>query len=79
MPTSAFKYTFEDLVRALLRDQGIQEGRWALSLEFTTTPAALKPNDQIAIPLPSIVVSVTGATLTKVDDPNTVGLDASDA
>ncbi|CAB3807016.1 hypothetical protein LMG28138_05877 [Pararobbsia alpina] len=77
MPTNAFRYTFEELVFALLREQGITTGRWALSLEFIPTAATMKPNESLAIPLPAIVFSVTGATLTRVDDPNTPGVDAS--
>lgn len=77
MPTSSIQYSFGDLVRALLRAQGIKEGRWALSVQFSTTPASSTPNESVTIPLPAIVLSMTGATLTRVEDPKIVGIDAA--
>ena len=78
MPTKSIQYSFDELVRALLRAQGIEEGRWAFSMQFTTTAAALTPNESFSIPVPALVVSITGGTLTRVEDPNVVGIDASE-
>jgi hypothetical protein len=44
-PTSEHNYSIEDLITALLRDQGIHEGHWALNIEFSATGAAVKPQD----------------------------------
>jgi len=33
MPTSEHKFSIDELIEALLRDQGIHEGHWALNVE----------------------------------------------
>ncbi|MEZ2305832.1 hypothetical protein AB6809_04195 [Paraburkholderia sp. RCC_158] len=63
MPTSEHKYSIDDLIAALLRDQGIHDGHWALNVEFSATGAAVKPQDQPTRTLPGLIVSVNSATL----------------
>jgi hypothetical protein len=62
MPTSEHKYSIDDLIAALLRDQGIHDGHWALNIEFSATGAAVKPQDQPTRTLPGLIVSVNSAT-----------------
>ena len=49
MPTSEHKYSIDDLIAALLRDQGIHDGHWALNIEFSATGAAVKQGEKIML------------------------------
>ena len=40
MSAKDHKYSIEELLCALLRDQGIHEGHWALNIEFSATGAS---------------------------------------
>ncbi|CAB3800910.1 MULTISPECIES: hypothetical protein [Paraburkholderia] len=77
MPTSAHKYSIEDLLAALLRDQGIHEGHWALNVEFTATGASVKPQDNPARTLPGLIVSLNSATLLRADASAAGAVDAA--
>ncbi|CAB3701336.1 hypothetical protein [Paraburkholderia rhynchosiae] len=77
MPTSEHKYCVEDLITALLRDQGIHEGHWALNIEFSATGAAVKPQDQPTRTLPGLIVSVNSATLVGADASAQGSIDAA--
>jgi hypothetical protein len=52
MPSSEHKYSIDELICALLRDQRIHEGHWALSVEFSASGASVKPQDNSARTLP---------------------------
>lgn len=77
MPTSEHKYSIEDLIAALLRDQGIHNGHWALNVEFSATGAAVKQQEQPARTLPGLIVSVNSATLAAADPSAQGAVDAS--
>jgi hypothetical protein len=77
MPTSEHKYSIEELLGALLRDQGIHEGHWALNVEFSATGAAVKPQDNPARTLPGLIVSVNSATLMRADSAAAGAVDAA--
>jgi hypothetical protein len=77
MPTSEHKYSIDDLIAALLRDQGIHDGHWALNVEFSATGAAVKPQDQPARTLPGLIVSVNSATLVAADPSAEGSVDAA--
>jgi hypothetical protein len=77
MPTSEHKYSIEELLGALLRDQGIHEGHWALNVEFSATGAAVKPQDNPARTLPGLIVSVNSATLMRADNTAAAAVDAA--
>ncbi|CAH2922809.1 MAG: FIG00466236: hypothetical protein [uncultured Paraburkholderia sp.] len=77
MPTSEHKYSIEDLIAALLRDQGIHDGHWALNVEFSATGAAVKPQDQPTRTLPGLIVSVNSATLAATDPSAQDAVDAA--
>ena len=77
MPTSEHKYSIEDLIAALLRDQGVHDGHWALNIEFSATGAAVKPQDQPTRTLPGLIVSVNSATLTAADPSAQGAVDAA--
>ncbi|MBW0446025.1 hypothetical protein JNC06_21770 [Paraburkholderia phenoliruptrix] len=77
MPTSEHKYSIEDLIAALLRDQGIHHGHWALNVEFSATGAAVKPQDLPTRTLPGLIVSVNSATLAAADPSAQGAVDAA--
>ncbi|CAB3797695.1 hypothetical protein LMG28614_04623 [Paraburkholderia ultramafica] len=77
MPTSEHKSSIEELLGALLRDQGIHEGHWALNIEFSATGASVKPQDNPARTLPGLIVSVNSATLLRADSAAAGALDAA--
>ncbi|WP_144138821.1 hypothetical protein [Paraburkholderia sp. BCC1884] len=77
MPASQHKYSIEDLLGALLRDQGIHEGYWALNIEFSATGAAVKPQDNPARTLPGLIVSVNSAMLLRTDAAAAGAVDAA--
>jgi hypothetical protein len=77
MPTSEHKYSIEELLSALLRDQGIHEGHWALNIEFSATGASVKPQDNPTRTLPGLIVSVNNATLLRVDSSTAGAVDAA--
>jgi hypothetical protein len=77
MPTSEHKYSIEELLSALLRDQGIHEGHWALNVEFSATGASVKPHDAAARTLPGLIVSMNSATLRRADSTAAGAIDAA--
>jgi hypothetical protein len=77
MPTSEHKYSIEDLLTALLRDQGIHEGHWALNVEFSATGASVKPQDNPERTLPGLIVSLNSATLLRTDSAAAGTVDAA--
>jgi hypothetical protein len=68
MPTNGYRFSLTEVVEALLRDRGIHEGRWALSMEFGTTGASFSPHGEGNVSLPAVLVSISGATLVRADD-----------
>ncbi|CAE6746553.1 hypothetical protein [Paraburkholderia haematera] len=77
MPASEHKYSIEELLGALLRDQGIHEGHWALNVEFSATGASVKPQDNPARTLPGLIVSVNSATLVRAESAAAGAVDAA--
>ncbi|OLL27962.1 hypothetical protein BTH42_30220 [Burkholderia sp. SRS-W-2-2016] len=77
MPTSEHKYSIDELLTALLRDQGIHEGYWALNVEFSATGASVRPQDHATRTLPGLIVSVNSATLRRADSNVAGALDAA--
>jgi hypothetical protein len=77
MPTSEHTYSVEDLLVALLRDQKIHEGHWALNVEFSATGASVKPQDNPARTLPGLIVSVNSATLVRAETSAPGAVDAA--
>jgi hypothetical protein len=70
-------YSIEELLCALLRDQGIHEGYWALNVEFSATGASVKPADNAARTLPGLIVSMNTASLVRADSAAAGAVDAA--
>jgi len=65
----------QELTEMAIQKQGIVEGNWELHVTFTVTGSALELNGNA--PLPSVVVQVSGASLTRVQEPTRISCDAS--
>lgn len=77
MPMSEHKFSIDDLIEALLRDQGIHSGHWALNIEFQATGAAVNPAGGVGKTLPGLIVSVNSATLMQVESTTYGAVDAA--
>jgi hypothetical protein len=77
MPISEHTYSVEELLGALLRDQGIHEGHWALNVEFSATGASVKPQESPERTLPGLIVSVNSATLRRAESAAEGAVDAA--
>jgi hypothetical protein len=77
MSANDFKYSIEELLCALLRDQRIHEGYWALNVEFSATGASVKPADDAARTLPGLIVSMNTATLVRAESTAAGAVDAA--
>ncbi|MDE1181998.1 hypothetical protein [Paraburkholderia sp.] len=77
MPTSQHKFSIRELLEALLRDQGIHEGHWALNMDFLANGTSVRPqagDDQLQ---PGLIVSVTGAGLVQMPEGTEGAVDAA--
>jgi hypothetical protein len=77
MPTSAHRFSLDEVVQALLRDRGIHEGKCVLSMKFGTTGASISPQGNTDVSLPALVVSISAATLVLADDTSSAVVDAA--
>lgn len=68
MPASEHKFSVEELIAALIRDQGIHEGWWALSVEFNATGTSVRMQADSNKTLPGVIVSVASATLVRAEN-----------
>ncbi|HEV3422958.1 MAG TPA: hypothetical protein VG105_04075 [Paraburkholderia sp.] len=68
MPTSEHKFSVDELIEALLRDQGIHEGFWALNVEFLATGTSVNSPAGSGKTLPGMIVSVNSATLVRAEN-----------
>lgn len=66
--------THRELTEMALQDQRIAEGHWELQISFNVTGTSLAVNGGVS--LPTVVVQVAGASLTRVPAPTQVSVDA---
>lgn len=76
MSADEHKFSVESLIGALLRDQGIHDGRWGLNVEFSAMGTAVPIPGNVTGTLPGLVVSVVSATLRRIDGAIAGGVDA---
>lgn len=67
MPTSEHRFSINELIEALLRDQGIHEGYWVLNVEFGAVGTSVNAPAGSSGTLPGMIVSVNSATQGVVD------------
>lgn len=59
-------FNLRDVAVALMRYEGIHEGRWHLAIDVAVTRAEVAPSDQGA--LPGALLAVSGFELERQDD-----------
>ncbi|MFM0204692.1 hypothetical protein PQR53_33185 [Paraburkholderia fungorum] len=67
MPTNEHRFSFEELLIALLRAQGIHEGHWTLNVEFAATGTSVRSQAGSTKSVPGLLISVAGATLVRAN------------
>lgn len=77
MPTSEHRFSIKELTEALLRDQGIHEGYWALNVEFGAVGTSVNAPGDISGTLPGMIVSVKSATLMRAGSAAQGAIDAA--
>lgn len=77
MSADEHKFSVESLIGALLRDQGIHDGRWGLNVEFSAMGTAVPIPGNATGTLPGLVVSVVSTTLRRIDSGVDGGVDAA--
>lgn len=77
MPTSEHRFSIKELIEALLRDQGIHEGYWALNIEFGAVGTSVNAPEGYGGTLPGMIVSVNSATLMRAGSATQGAVDAA--
>jgi hypothetical protein len=77
MPSNEYRFSFDELLIALLRAQGIHEGRWTLNVDFSATGTSVRAQATPTRSLPGLLISVAGATLVRVDNGAEGAVDAA--
>lgn len=77
MPTSQHRFSINELIEALLRDQGIHEGYWALNIEFGAVGTSVNAPAGSSGTLPGMIVSVNSATLMRAESRAQGAVDAA--
>lgn len=70
-----YMFSHEELVGALLRQQGIHTGFWTISIEFTLGVGIAGPD--VATPLPTAMASVARIGIQQANEPNQLTFDAA--
>ena len=66
MAKSRARFDLRDLAVALMQYEGIHEGRWQLSVDFSVVRSYVGPDKQGGLPAATMVIS--GVELNRVDD-----------
>ena len=71
-------YTFalEDLLKILLRAEGITEGNWSLGFQVEVGTGPVR-KDETSLPAPSVIVRIVGASVTEKEQAESGTLDAT--
>lgn len=68
-------YSLPELTTLLIKDQGIHEGLFEISVEFSIAVGAVGPSKDSA--MPGAVIGTKRIGLRKVDSPNPLSIDAA--
>ncbi|UQV43462.1 hypothetical protein KIV45_15965 [Janthinobacterium lividum] len=68
-------YTGSEILKLMLKDQGIKEGNWVLALEFGFSAVTAGPTPETS--MPSAIVGVGKVGLQRVDAANLISVDAA--
>lgn len=75
--TEEYKFSYKEVVEALIKKQGLHEGIWMIGLQFGIGAMNIKNPDTKEPPVPAAVVPIIGITLRKRDALNPLALDAA--
>jgi hypothetical protein len=64
--TNKINFSLREVATALIRDQGIHEGRWRLRFDFSVSRADVAPSDQGAFP--GAILVIGGIAIERCDD-----------
>lgn len=70
-------FTYNEVVTALIKNQGLHEGIWMIGLKFAIGGANVKNPETKEGPVPAAIVPVVGISLIKKDSINPLALDAA--
>lgn len=68
-------YSGSDILKLMLKDQGIREGNWVLALEFGFSAVTAGPTPETS--MPSAIVGVGKVGIQRIDEANPTSVDAS--
>lgn len=72
-----YKFSYKEVVEALIKKQDLHEGIWMLGLQFGIGGINIKNPETKGDPVPAAIVPVVGITLRKKKSLNPLALDAS--
>jgi len=72
---TSLTFTFQEIARLLIREQGITEGHWLIGINFSHTGINMSLDNRPT--LPSIITQMTGLVLTRVPEPTPLSVDAA--
>ncbi len=68
-------FSYKEVVEALIKQQGINEGKWALSIEFALAAVNAGPGpDELE---PAVIIPVRKIGIVKTDEDTSLSVDAS--
>lgn len=75
MEPQQITFTLQDIVKMILRAQGIREGHWELTVETRVTPMGAAVGDEG--PLPSVIVQFAKCGIVRTPEPTACSVDAA--
>ena len=72
--TTELMYDFKSLAELMVRDQGLTEGHWMVTLRFSHAAVTMETPEGAA---PSVINRVTSIGLSRQDEPNLLSVDAA--
>ncbi len=70
----SFEFNYQEVIEALIKAQGIEEGIWALEFRIKQGATNMNENGQM---LPTVFSMITGVGLTRVETETNLTVDAS--
>lgn len=72
-----FKFSFREIVEALIKQQGLHEGIWMLAVQFGIGAANIQDPEKGTDPVPAAIVPIISIGLQKKPELNPLAVDAS--
>ncbi len=70
-----FSFTYKEVVEALIKQQGLKDGEWALSIQFGINAVNVGQDSQSI--MPAAIVPVINISIEKAETPTNLSVDAS--